>query len=783
MRIKKYNTESNVEKIFLEKSGYEFIYPPTEKIKSIVVENFPLLGKLTALRFIEWVQKNPGGVVSLPTGKTPEYFIKWTKYYLKNWDKKEVREELEGYGIEPSLYPDMKSLYFVQIDEFYPILPTHQNSFYYYVKKFYIKGFGFDEKKALLIDTSREGIPEGRTVEDIFPDWIVDLSLRFRHPKTYLENLQKQAIHAVDEFCARYEERIRELGGIGFFLGGIGPDGHIGFNVKGSDFFSTTRLTPINYETAAAAATDLGGIEISRKRLVITIGLSTITYRKDVVPIIFAAGEAKAKIVANSIQSPKTIMYPASVLQEVENSRFYLTKGAASKLIERIYVDLCKKEQITDYDIKFHIINFSVNNNKRIKDNSEKELKRDRFIKEVLKKSGKTTQELLDYVEKSLIENLNRGLEKKKNQRILHTSPHHDDEILGYLPYIVHLIREPSNIHFFAYMTGGFTSVSNKYMLSLCKKLEYYLEGGYFKALLENDYFLPGNITAKKDDVYLFLDGLASNKLHLQDEAISRRLLRILVEVFDETDPENLKNRNLELINYFKTQYPGKKDLPHIQKIKAMIREWEAELVWGYFGFDLSSIFHLRLSFYTGDIFTKQPEFQSDVVPVLNLLRKTKPSIVTVAFDPEGSGPDTHYKVLQTISEALKIYEKETGNSDIKVWGYRNVWYRFHPAEVNMFIPVSLNSIAILNNVFLNCFGSQRDASFPSYEFDGPFSYLAQKIMVEQYEMIKNCLGQDYFYNNSHPRIRATRGLVFLKEMSLKEFYNYAAELKKIIEE
>ena len=115
--------------------------------------------------------------------------------------------------------------------------------------------------------------------------------------------------------------------------------------------------------------------------------------------------------------------------------------------------------------------------------------------------------------------------------------------------------------------------------------------------------------------------------------------------------------------------------------------------------------------------------------------------------------------------------------------GYRNVWYRFHPAEVNMFIPVSLNSIAILNNVFLNCFGSQRDASFPSYEFDGPFSYLAQKIMVEQYEMIKNCLGQDYFYNNSHPRIRATRGLVFLKEMSLKEFYNYAAELKKIIEE
>ena len=54
----------------------------------------------------------------------------------------------------------------------------------------------------------------------------------------------------------------RALGGIGFFLGGIGPDGHIGFNVRGSDHFSTTRLTGVNYETQAAAASDLGGIEV-----------------------------------------------------------------------------------------------------------------------------------------------------------------------------------------------------------------------------------------------------------------------------------------------------------------------------------------------------------------------------------------------------------------------------------------------------------------------------------------------------------------------------------------
>ena len=38
-----------------------------EKITALVVGNFPALGKLAAMWFIERVQANPGGVVSLPT--------------------------------------------------------------------------------------------------------------------------------------------------------------------------------------------------------------------------------------------------------------------------------------------------------------------------------------------------------------------------------------------------------------------------------------------------------------------------------------------------------------------------------------------------------------------------------------------------------------------------------------------------------------------------------------------------------------------------------------------
>ena len=45
-----------VERRAVEESPFAEIYPPTEKIKTIAVENFPALGKLAAMRFVEWVQ-------------------------------------------------------------------------------------------------------------------------------------------------------------------------------------------------------------------------------------------------------------------------------------------------------------------------------------------------------------------------------------------------------------------------------------------------------------------------------------------------------------------------------------------------------------------------------------------------------------------------------------------------------------------------------------------------------------------------------------------------------
>ena len=63
---------SSVEKAFSRISGVE---NQTTKTPYIVVDNYPMLGFLTALRFLEWADENPEGVMSLPTGKTPEYLL------------------------------------------------------------------------------------------------------------------------------------------------------------------------------------------------------------------------------------------------------------------------------------------------------------------------------------------------------------------------------------------------------------------------------------------------------------------------------------------------------------------------------------------------------------------------------------------------------------------------------------------------------------------------------------------------------------------------------------
>jgi len=765
---------SKVEQSFFNASGRnEF----TTSIPYIVVRNVPDLGLLTSLRFLEWVNNNPDGVISLPTGKTPEYFIKWTTRLLNGWDERENRILMEKYGLSINRKPSLHGLRFVQTEDFYPIDPDQHNSYYHYVTNFYIKGFDLDPSKALLINANEIRLAQEKHFTEIFPDNIIDLTLRNREASSRLEKLQQESLFRIDNWCTSYENRIREMGGIGFYLGGMGPDGSVASNTRGSDHNSTTRLTATNFENQAASAGDLGGIEVSRNRLVITIGLGTITYNPRGVTLIFAAGEAKAPVVKNALENPVDNLYPATVLQRQPNARFYITEGAAVKLSDS--VDKYFREgEWTFEKTERAVFNLCQKINKYAHRLEYEDLKNDKYCSMIPDLGMERVQEVIDATKKKI----EKGLLKEKDQVFLHTGPHHDDIMLGIFPCIIPQLREASNRFHFTVCTSGFTAVTNEMLMNYMEETLNHVEQDKINMIEYPDFFEKGYMYKFDKDVSHYLDKIAANDEAGKLRGFCHRIVRVMVDVYKLKSREELEEQLRKNIELLRSSYGGQKNPPDIQKLKGMLREFEEELVWAHYGVRGGDIQHLRLGFYTGDIFTPQPTAKRDVEPILGMLRQVKPSVVSMAYDPEGSGPDTHYKVLKALAQALRVWKEEEDLSDLRIIGYRNVWFKFAPSEANVFTPVSLNSMAVLQKSFKDCYISQVNASFPSYELDGPFSDLSQQIWVEQFKWVQLILGKDFFYENDSPKIRATHGMIFHKEMMLDEFLMHASELEKSVE-
>ena len=778
-----------VEAFFNTQSLITGIDRKIEKVPVVAVDNYIILGQLTALRFLEWVCENPGGVVALPTGKTPEFFIKWTMHYLEHWEREMKSGILAEIGLDPAMKPDIQSLHFVQLDEFFPINPKHERSFSYFIKQFYIDGFGLDPAKALLIDTwsidsaRKKVFRDIDNIADVFPEGVIDLSLRTKQPSNKKEELQKKTIKYFDQFCEDYETAIHRLGGIGFFLGGIGPDGHIAFNVRGSSHHSHTRLTQINYETQAAAASDLGGIESVRKKAVITIGLGTITANPNAVAIIIAAGQAKSGVVADAIQNNPALEYPASCLQKLPNARFYITEAASGKLHERTVRKLRAAGAVDESVIEDLVIRGCESVGVKLMEitNQPEKIKNTKCEEWDLAKSltGKTLAELTEMTWEALTEKIDSGLDMPANERFLHTGPHHDDIELAYFPVLHHLVRSEHNENDFVYCTSGFTAVTNDYVLSCLNNVKSAVKSGQLYKTISRENL--SDINQGQDDIIGALNSIAAQSSEDLDVYIAARLVRYLFADLKTESDQELLQFVTEQINALKKLSPGQMDTPMVQTIKGWIREFEAELVWGHFGIGMDRVHHLRLKFYTGDIFPRYPEYETDIKPILELMEKTQPTVVTLALDPEGSGPDTHYKTLIALAGAIDKYVEKYPEVNLQIWGYRNVWTRFEASEVSMIVPVSLNSFAVLHNMFNNCFLSQKSASFPSYELDGTFSQLAQKIWVDQFNDLVGLLGKRYFYHSPNPLMRRAYGAIYIKKMSYPEFVEHMKPVRRLL--
>ena len=765
---------TKVEQAFYEESGHQKITTPASYV---IVDNFPKMGLLSALSFLEWTLENPEGVISLPTSKTAQHFLKNTMVLLENWNNAKGAEVLSKYGLEGARKPDLRGLRFVQAGEFYPIHSGQHNSLWNYVHNYYIKGFGLDPQRALLINSDEIPLAEGKTYREIFPDFQIDLSLRFREARNQAEKLRQQSIFMIDNWCDEYEAQIREWGGIGFFLGGIGPDGHIAFNTRGTNHFTPTRLTGTNFETQAITAGDLGGIEVSRNRLVITIGMGTLTFNPAAKAIVYAAGEAIADVIRDSLESKPTNIYPATALQKLENSRFYLTRGAAVKLHDSI--DAYYRESPWNHSkTEKAIIDLSRKINKFGPKLTLEDLKADEYCSLIPGLNENTVQSVID----SILAKMRRGMRRETNQIYYHTGPHHDDIMLGIMPVTNRQSRESSNEMHFSVLTSGFNAVTNRFMLDLLRDTLQLIGKGKIEMIGYPDFFEKGYQYKWDKDVYHYLDNIAAMDEEGKRRGVCHRLVRAMVVIWGLRDRQELVKTILETIQILEESYDGAKNPPNIQKMKGMIREFEEELVWAHYGISVKNVHHLRLGFYQGDVFGSGPDRSRDVLPILEDFRKYKPTRISLAMDPEGSGPDTHYKVLQAIAAAVAEWNKETDLSGLRIIGYRNVWFRYNPSDVEVIVPVSMNSLAVLDKSFTDCYLSQVNASFPSYQHDGKFSELTQKVWMEQHKQIQFLLGKNFYYENESPLLRAAHGLIYMRELTVQEFLREASLLGKSVE-
>lgn len=404
-----------------------------------------------------------------------------------------------------------------------------------------------------------------------------------------------------------------------------------------------------------------------------------------------------------------------------------------------------------------------------------------------------TVQEVIRDVEDKLW----RGVKPYENEVIYHTGPHHDDIMLGLMPLISRQLRSPSNQVHFAIMTSGYHSVTDAFLQMAMEDTLDYLHQGRIQMVRYPDFFDQGYRFKQEKDIHHYLDNVARKNPDEMRRGFCHRILRDAVGLWELKNVNDVEIRFQKEIENLKE---GKVNSPEIQKLKGQIREFEEELVWAYAGTSLSHIHHLRLGLYE-DKKTKVPElvegptqdepalrrvqgpnYSRDVFPILNQLRELKPTVITVAIDSERLGPNTHYKVMQSIAEAVRLWNEETDLKDVRIIGYRNVWSIFHPAEANVYVPVSLNAFAVFEKAFKDSYLTQVKAEFPNPDFDGPFSELAESIWVKQYKDIQLILGKDFFYENAHPLIRATHGLIFLKEMNVKEFVDLAERMKSMME-
>lgn len=458
------------------------------------------------------------------------------------------------------------------------------------------------------------------------------------------------ALADIPNFCADYERRIQEAGGIDYQILGVGRTGHIGFNEPGSPRDSRTRLITLDRVTRMDAASDFFG-EWNVPRKAITMGVGTILDARCIALLAF--GEHKAAIIRQAVEGEVTPSVSASYLQEHPNARIILGPAASADLtrfstpwllgtIEQFGLTWDSATTIKAGIWLARTVDKAI---LKLTDEDYNE----HGLQELLSARG-SAYDINIEVFKSRQKTITGWPGGKPNRprpdgspdvfpkRIVVFSPHPDDDVISMGGTLIRLCEHGHDVHV-AYQTSG-------------------------------------NIAVFDDEAIRHAD-----------------FVREFCDAFDIFGEDEVARIGEAVQQFVKVKAPGEVDSPELQRIKTLIRRTEARAAARYSGVQPANIHFLDLPFYETGRVRKRPLSDEDVQITIDLLREVRPHQVYAAgdlSDPHG----THRVCLAAVTQALARCMDDEWMKGCDVWLYRGAWQEWDPHVIEMAVPLGPDELA-----------------------------------------------------------------------------------------